>query len=261
MNNAVKFTPRNGRITIRSSNKGNQFAFEISDNGIGIEPERKASIFEPFHQGGRSITRRFGGLGLGLTISKTLIDLHGGTISVESAGRNKGTTFRVLLDLLQKPAAASGDKVTDVVTTSRKLRLLLVDDHADTRVVLSRLLSKNGHHVITADSAREALKILNGRRFDATDQRYWFTRNQRIRIGAGSEAMSVAERNCAFGTRDGRGRAAQRRSGIRSSPDETDQFSGATTGSREDLSVNALRGFAAFTLRDECHRAWRVAGM
>ncbi len=167
MNNAVKFTPQNGRITVRSSNKGKQFVFEISDTGIGIEPERQASIFEPFHQGERSITRRFGGLGLGLTISKTLLDLHGGTITVESAGKNKGTTFQVLLDFLGEPAPAAVDGARGVAMAAKNLRLLLVDDHADTRSVLSRLLAKSGHEVVTADSAEKALEILDGRQFDA----------------------------------------------------------------------------------------------
>ncbi len=167
INNAVKFTPKKGRITIRSFNKGKQFVFEITDSGIGIEPDRQASIFEPFHQGERSITRRFGGLGLGLTISKTLLDLHGGRIAVESAGRNKGTTFRVFLDLLREPIAASTEGTTGDVLGSKKLRLLLVDDHADTRGVLSRLLTKCGHEVVTAASAESALEILNDGPFDA----------------------------------------------------------------------------------------------
>ena len=167
MNNAVKFTPQNGRIAVCSYNKGKQFVFEISDTGIGIEPERQASIFEPFHQGERSITRRFGGLGLGLTISKTLLDLHGGTIAVESAGKNKGATFRVFLDILGEPVTTSSDRANGVVTAAKNLRLLLVDDHADTRIVLSRLLAKSGHEVVTADSADKALEILNARQFDA----------------------------------------------------------------------------------------------
>jgi CheY-like chemotaxis protein len=167
MNNAVKFTPQNGRISVRSYNKGKQFVFEITDTGIGIEPERQAIIFEPFHQGERSITRRFGGLGLGLTISKTLLDLHGGTITVKSAGQNKGTRFRVFLDLLREPIAASADGASRAVTFEKRLRLLLVDDHADTRGVLSRLLAKSGHEVVTADSAQKALEILNTRQFDA----------------------------------------------------------------------------------------------
>jgi signal transduction histidine kinase len=153
VNNAVKFTPKEGRIAIRSSNENGQFVFEISDTGIGIELERQGRIFEAFDQGERSITRQFGGLGLGLTISKTLLDLHGGTISVHSEGKNRGTAFRVSLDLLREPLVASIDQADGEVTPSRGLRLLLVDDHLDTRGVLSRLLTKCGHEVVTADCA------------------------------------------------------------------------------------------------------------
>ncbi len=168
MNNAVKFTPKSGRIRVRSyNNEESQFVFEISDTGIGIEPERQGSIFEPFHQGERSITRRFGGLGLGLTISKTLLDLHGGTIVVESAGRDQGATFRVCLDSLNDPIVTQGKGMNGVVANAKRLRLLLVDDHGDTRRVLSRLLLRSGHEVITADSARSALEILEGQQFDA----------------------------------------------------------------------------------------------
>jgi PAS domain S-box-containing protein len=167
MNNAVKFTPKKGRISIRSFNEKQEFVFEISDTGIGIEPERQANIFEPFHQGERSITKKFGGLGLGLTISKTLLDLHGGTISVESVGKNKGATFRIFLNLLREPVSVPKDRAIGGVIVSKKLRLLLVDDHADTRGVLSRLLIKYGHEVVTADSAQTALEIMQGRRFDA----------------------------------------------------------------------------------------------
>ena len=104
LNNAVKFTPKEGRITICSSNEERQFVFEITDTGIGIEVERQRGIFEAFDQGEPSITRQFGGLGLGLTISKTLLDLHGGRITVQSEGKNRGTTFRVFLDLLREPS-------------------------------------------------------------------------------------------------------------------------------------------------------------
>jgi PAS domain S-box-containing protein len=167
LNNAVKFTPQGGRIAIRSANEGGQFVFDISDTGIGIEPERQGRIFEAFDQGERSITKQFGGLGLGLTISKTLLDLHGGTITIQSEGKDRGTTFRVFLDLLREPLVASTDEAHGDVTTSRSLRLLLVDDHMDTRSVLSRLLTKSGHEVTTADSAQSALKLLESGRFDA----------------------------------------------------------------------------------------------
>jgi len=166
LNNAVKFTPKGGRIAVRSSNEEGKFVFEISDTGIGIEPERQPQIFEAFHQGERSITRRFGGLGLGLTISKTLLDLHGGTINVESEGKNRGATFRVVLDLLRQPLIASVDNRGTDSTTSKHLQILLVDDHPDTRSVLSRLLTKSGHEVATADCVQGALEILEGRSFD-----------------------------------------------------------------------------------------------
>jgi PAS domain S-box-containing protein len=167
MNNAVKFTPEKGRIGVRSFNRGKQFMFEVSDSGIGVDPEHAANIFEPFHQGERSITRQFGGLGLGLTIAKALLDLHGGSIEVESGGKDRGTTFHVFLDLLAGPVKTSATKVSKTAAPPKSLGLLLVDDHADTRVVLSRLLAKCGHEVVTADSAGKALKILEGGRFDA----------------------------------------------------------------------------------------------
>src|SRR5260370_12265857 len=166
LNNAVKFTPRGGHIAIRSLNEGGGFVFEISDTGIGIEPERQGRIFEAFHQGERSITRQFGGLGLGLTISKTLLDLHGGKITVESKGKNTGTTFRVFLDLLREPLLASTSKADGEVKNSRSLRLLLVDDHLDTRGVLSRLLTRCGHEIATADSVRSGLELLENAQFD-----------------------------------------------------------------------------------------------
>ena len=198
MNNAVKFTPRNGRINIRSFNQEARFVFEISDTGIGIEPERRAHIFEPFHQGERSITRQFGGLGLGLTISKALLDLHGGTVSVESEGKNQGTTFRVFLDLLREPVAAPTDEVRSGATTPKSLRLLLVDDHADTRGVLSRLLTRCGHDVVTADSAQKALEVLDRRGFDAlisdiglpVDNGYYLVREARRRQPLKAVALS-----------------------------------------------------------------------
>lgn len=167
LNNAVKFTPNEGRITIRSSNDEKQFVFEVTDTGIGIEAGRQDQIFEAFDQGERSITRKFGGLGLGLTISKTLLDLHGGKINVQSDGKNRGTTFRVSLDALDGSSVRSAATVHGGVTVSRSLHLLLVDDHADTRDVLSRLLTKCGHEVATADSIQSALAVLEKGRFDA----------------------------------------------------------------------------------------------
>ena len=109
INNAVKFTPQGGQITIRTFNdKAGRFNFEITDTGIGIEPQRLASLFQPFEQADPSVTRQFGGLGLGLAISKRLVDLHHGRIEAESRGRSFGATFKVVLDTVPQGAAAIG---------------------------------------------------------------------------------------------------------------------------------------------------------
>ena len=167
INNAVKFTNESGRITIRSLNDGNRLVVEVADTGIGIEPEQQRHIFNAFEQGEPSITRQFGGLGLGLTISKNLIDLHNGEITVQSAGRNRGSTFRVTLNTVDAPVRLSANASNGKAETDRNLRLLIVDDDADTRRILSRLLSKCGHEVVTAEGAQRALQSIQNSRFDA----------------------------------------------------------------------------------------------
>ena len=107
INNAVKFTSQRGQITIRTFNDKNaRFHFEITDTGIGIEPQRLTSLFQPFEQADPSVNRQFGGLGLGLAISKRLVDLHHGTIEAESRGRSFGATFKVVLDTIPNGAQA-----------------------------------------------------------------------------------------------------------------------------------------------------------
>jgi PAS domain S-box-containing protein len=167
LNNAVKFTNRGGRIAVRSSNNGGRFVFEITDSGIGIEPEQQERIFEAFEQGEHSTTRQFGGLGLGLAISKKLMDLHGGSLGVQSEGKNRGATFRVTLDAMEKPSALSASTASGRANTAKSLHLLLVDDHADTRLILGRLLEKSGHSVSSVHCAEDALKVLETERFDA----------------------------------------------------------------------------------------------
>ena len=167
LNNAVKFSNREGCITIQSSNEGSRFVVEISDTGIGIEPEQQERIFDAFEQAELSITRRFGGLGLGLTISKKLLELHGGAIEVRSRGKNLGATFRVTLDSIAASTTVAPATPLGEVESDKKLRVLMVDDDADTRLVLSRLLSKCGHEVVPAESVQAALKFLQSEHFDA----------------------------------------------------------------------------------------------
>ncbi len=162
INNAVKFTSSGGQIVIRTSNDDTgRFHFEITDNGIGIEQERLDSLFTPFEQADASVSRQFGGLGLGLAISKHLVELHNGKIEGESQGRSFGATFKVTLDTLPQ-----GIGTTDLDSRAPKcrpkpLRILLVEDHRDTRRTLSRLLTHFGHEVLAADNIQNALKIVD----------------------------------------------------------------------------------------------------
>jgi hypothetical protein len=161
INNAVKFTPQAGQITIRTSNdKAGRFHFEIVDTGIGIEPQRLTSLFQPFEQADPSVTRQFGGLGLGLAISKRLVDLHNGKIEAESRGRSFGATFKVVLDTLPNGSAGIGLNHRNGGKTGKCLRILLVEDHQDTRRTLSRLLTHFGHSVVTADNVESAMEIM-----------------------------------------------------------------------------------------------------
>jgi len=143
-----------------------RFHFEIIDNGIGIERERLASLFTPFEQADASVTRQFGGLGLGLAISKRLIDLHHGMIEAESGGRSFGATFKVTLDTIPEGAAKRDADFRAPKHPSKPLRILLVEDHRDTRHVLSRLLAHFGHEVVTAENIRSALQILAAEEID-----------------------------------------------------------------------------------------------
>jgi PAS domain S-box-containing protein len=165
--NAVKFTPTGGRISLRSANVGvGRLVIEVADTGIGIEPEALSRIFEAFEQEDRSVTRRHGGLGLGLAIAKMLVDLHDGTLTVTSGGRSGGSVFRVELETTdtlkhhdQPPEPAAGAE-------EGLAKILLVDDNDDTLSVIARILRSSGLEVQTATSVKSALAVLGSERFD-----------------------------------------------------------------------------------------------
>ena len=167
INNAVKFTPQGGEITIRTFNdKDGRFRFEIADTGIGIEPQRLGSLFQPFEQADSSVSRQFGGLGLGLAISKRLVDLHHGKIEAESRGRSFGAVFKVTLDTLSEVAQERDLEDRAAGKTFKPLRILLVEDHQDTQRALSRLLIHFGHEVVSADNVRSAMEIMGSGHID-----------------------------------------------------------------------------------------------
>jgi PAS domain S-box-containing protein len=160
LKNAVKFTPAGGELVIRSSQmQDKSLQVAITDSGIGIEEHILPRIFDAFEQGERSITRKFGGLGLGLAISKALVDMQGGKLSATSAGKDLGATFAVELPIAATPEWRPGSPLPDDKgTDSRSLRILIVDDHADTSRVMQLLLERRGYTVQTASTVGSALE-------------------------------------------------------------------------------------------------------
>jgi signal transduction histidine kinase/ActR/RegA family two-component response regulator len=167
LKNAIKFTPENGEITISSSNPSPEIlTINVRDTGIGMEPEVMQRIFDPFEQGNRSFERRFGGLGLGLAISKSLAQAHGGTLTAQSGGRDRGSTF---LLSMQTTSPAEGLAVLPRAsgeTLVQGLRILLVDDHQDTCAALEKLLVRRGHLVAATHNVRSAMEAAARNRFD-----------------------------------------------------------------------------------------------
>jgi CheY-like chemotaxis protein len=172
--NGVKFTPENGRIIIGTHNPTPQeIEIKISDTGIGIEKEKISKIFNAFEQGQSSITRKFGGLGLGLAISKAMVDAHRGRITVESLGKDKGATFAVKLKTVPAPVSTrdggNGEPPIDSEQkrgVARDRRILVVDDHADTCTGMKMMLERRGYQITVAHSADQAMEKARLEDFD-----------------------------------------------------------------------------------------------
>jgi CheY-like chemotaxis protein len=132
---------------------------EVTDTGIGIEPHKLTRIFEPFQQAEESTSRRYGGLGLGLSVAQGLVKAHGGVIHAHSEGHGRGATFRVELATSGAVPTAVEEKPHHPVSDSdRHLRVLIVEDHPDTRRALERILVRWGHEVATAGSVSEGVE-------------------------------------------------------------------------------------------------------
>ena len=166
LQNAVKFTPPGGSIGIRTRGDGAGLTVEITDTGIGIEADALQRIFEPFGQADDTISRRYGGLGIGLALSKALVEAHRGTLRARSAGKDQGSTFIVELATTTRQQMNDGEPTTVTHRPVPPLRILLVEDHDDTRHTLSRLIQNWGHAVDTAGTAAEALQAAAAKRFD-----------------------------------------------------------------------------------------------
>jgi PAS domain S-box-containing protein len=170
LKNSIKFTPNGGCVGVRCRPDDDQVVIEIEDSGIGIDPAALGHIFEAFAQAEPSIPRQFGGLGLGLAISKTLVEMHGGTIEAHSEGRDCGATFMVRLPRISADAPDPSEKhgfVSDQLEhPGAPLRILLVEDHGDTADMLVNVLELEGHQVEAAGDVATALKLGTQGRFD-----------------------------------------------------------------------------------------------
>ncbi|MDB5297603.1 MAG: Chemotaxis protein methyltransferase CheR [Phycisphaerales bacterium] len=173
LTNAVKFTPEEGTITVRTANEaGRSLKIEVSDSGAGIEPDVLPRLFRPFEQGERTVTRKFGGLGLGLSIVRSLVEMHGGSIAAASDGAGKGATFALRVGTVERDAArqAASPAMPAVpaaaADATKRLRVLVVEDHDDTRKMLGLMLRSFGFDVTAAGTVREAVALADGQAFD-----------------------------------------------------------------------------------------------
>jgi PAS domain S-box-containing protein len=216
--NSAKFTPVGGRIDISTrNNEAHQIVIEVADNGIGIDSKLMPRIFDAFEQGGGVITSKYGGLGLGLAISKRVVDLHSGTIAARSDGPGRGATFTVTLNametsLLEGPVLFLESEPALV----RHTQILFVEDHEDTARVLGRILQNAGFDVSHAGTVAGARTLAAGRRFDLVIS------DLGLPDGSGLELMKAL--------RDGQGLTGIALSGF---------------GTEEDVAASLAAGFAA----------------
>jgi PAS domain S-box-containing protein len=168
ISNAVKFTPAGGVINISTGNpESGQFEVAITDSGIGFDPADAEKLFESFRQIGPDVTRRAGGLGLGLTISRAIVKGHQGRIWGESPGLNLGATIHVQLPIrASAPLLTSTGVPLSSEPVTAGLRILLVEDHEDTRLIFTMILGQKGHSVESAATAGQALVLAGQKAFD-----------------------------------------------------------------------------------------------
>jgi CheY-like chemotaxis protein len=183
LSNAIKFTPKGGLVRVTLDRKDSDVRIVVSDNGEGIDAELLPNVFDRFRQADNSTRRRLGGLGLGLSIVKHIVELHGGTVEAKSEGQGRGATFIVHLPIQAISASIAarietlreGEQkigapaVADdrMLATARLdgLRILVVDDEADARRLVSKVLAEAGASTMLAGSVREAITALKTERF------------------------------------------------------------------------------------------------
>lgn len=157
LNNAAKYTPDGGDVAIGARVQDGTATITVRDNGTGIPDAMLDSVFDLFTQVPRSLARSDGGLGIGLTLARRIVEMHGGTISAHSDGPDQGSTFTVRLAVCEAPSSVRNTVSEQVEARPDATRLLIVDDNADAREVMATLLSLHGHDVSTADDGAAAI--------------------------------------------------------------------------------------------------------
>lgn len=160
LNNAAKYTPHGGKIILSAKQADHEVVIRVTDTGVGIPAEMLPKVFEMFIQVGTSLERSQGGLGIGLTLVKRLVEMHGGSVSAESPGTGQGSTFIVRLPLATAPVRSHASTAGDVEVAVRPLDILVVDDNRDSAESMALLMEMRGHKVRTAHDGPEALKVL-----------------------------------------------------------------------------------------------------
>lgn len=171
LKNSIKFTPHGGCIGVRCRREQGEVVAEVNDSGAGIEPEALPRIFDAFAQADRAVTRQFGGLGLGLAISKSILEMHDGKIEATSPGKGRGATFTIRLPLLALHHAGDlsgpvAEPASPTGSDTQTLRVLVVEDHGDTAEMMRIMLESKGHDVQTAGDVATALQTVVRQEFD-----------------------------------------------------------------------------------------------
>lgn len=165
--NASKFTPEAGTVTVSLKQQGDAVHMLVRDSGIGIEPELLPHIFELFRQGPRTLARSEGGLGIGLSVAKALVEMHGGRITAHSTGRNMGSEFAIVLPVAQaNPQGIAESGVAPLVAPAACCRILLIEDNPDTSATLQLLLELSGHHVTVALDGLSGVSLAKANSYD-----------------------------------------------------------------------------------------------
>ena len=163
IDNALKYTPAGGRIAIAVAVAGGDVVLRVSDSGVGIAPDLLPHVFDVFVQGAISIDRSQGGLGIGLSLVRRLVELHGGTVSASSPGTSRGSTFEIRLPRVEAAALPDAAPARDAAAGTRKATVLLVEDNDDGRDMMASMLESFGYDVLQAGDGLEGVRVASAR--------------------------------------------------------------------------------------------------